>query len=135
MFLLFVHLQVPLPHHDGLPVLPQLHENCGPEGHEECEDDCEIIVKEISDIVEMTRLMQRSDWSILGEFWADWPLGYFRCLVTNFTTSMQNIKVKYTIFPNIPCIVYIPVHDSQGSVEKDKESKDCWHDEQLVVKP
>ena len=56
LLLLIIHLQIPLPHHDSLPPLPQLHEHGGPERHEECEHHGEIIVKEVSNIVETAGL-------------------------------------------------------------------------------
>ena len=78
LFLLLIHLQVPLPHHDRLPALPHLHEHGIPEGHEECEDDDDINIKEMHNIVEMTGLMQRSDWTRLRKLWANEPPGYLR---------------------------------------------------------
>ena len=57
LFFLFIHFQVPLPDHHRLSALPHLHEDCCPERHEEGVDDGEIIIKEVSNIVEMARLM------------------------------------------------------------------------------
>ena len=87
LFFLFIHFQVPLPNHHGLSALPHLHEDCRPERHEEGIDDGEIIIEEVSNIVEMARLMQRSDWTILGTFRAEWLLGCFSGFVANFTSG------------------------------------------------
>ena len=87
LFFLIIHFQVPLPHHHSLSALPQLHEHGGPEGHEEGKDHGEIIIKEVSNIVEMARLMQRSDWTILGTFRADWLLGCLSGFVAYFTSA------------------------------------------------